>query len=153
MRHFALALLTLLASLGAPAQTASPPASIADAAWIAGYWQGEGFGGVIEDSWMPPAGGAMIGSFRLTKNGKPVFYELFAIEEHEGSLRFVVKHFNPDWVGWEEKDKYVAMRLARIEPGVLAFGGVVFRKEGEDGLAVELTIRHKDGTTKQEALR
>jgi hypothetical protein len=150
--RLATATAALLVSLGAFAQ--APPARIEDAAWLAGYWEGEGLGGRIEDLWMPPAGGVMLGAFRLTRaGGKPGFYELFAIEEHESSLRFVVKHFNPDWVGWEEKDKFVSLALTRASPGELAFGGVVFRREAGSVLAVDLTIRMKDGATRQELLR
>lgn len=151
MRQVAAAVAALLLSLGAFAQAAA--ARIEDAAWLAGYWEGEGLGGRIEDLWMPPAGGVMLGAFRLTRaGGKAGFYELFAIEEHESSLRFVVKHFNPDWVGWEEKDKFVSLALTRASPGELAFGGVVFRKEAEGVLVVDLTIRTRDGT-RQELLR
>jgi hypothetical protein len=147
----------LSCAAAAQAPSVQPPpvnARIADAAWLAGYWQGEGMGGTIEDLWMPPAGGVMLGAFRLVRaDGKPGFYELFAIEEHEASLRFVVKHFHPNWVGWEEKDKYVSLALTRVAPGELAFGGVGFRKEGEGVLVVDLTIRMKDGATRQELLR
>jgi len=73
------------------------------------------------------------------------FYELFALEEFEGSLRFVAKHFHPDWVGWEEKDKALKLRLTRLAPGELAFGGLVFRREGDGGLTVDLTRRGQDG--------
>ena len=87
-------------------QAPTPPARIADAAWLQGYWAGTGMGGEAEDVWLPAKAGVMLGAFRLMKaGGKPAFYELFAIEEADDSLVFIVKHFNPDWVGWEEKDK------------------------------------------------
>lgn len=34
-----------------------PPAKIDAMAWLAGYWEGEGLGGKIEDIWMPPRDG------------------------------------------------------------------------------------------------
>ena len=68
--------------------------------------------------WLPPKAGVLLGAFRLVKaDGKPGFYELFAIEEVDDTLQFVVKHFNPDWVGWEEKDKALRIRLSRISSG------------------------------------
>ena len=148
----------LLAAHAALAQApasppAPPPAKIESMAWLAGYWVGEGLGGTMEDIWMPPRDGVMLGAFRLTKPDGKGFYELFWIEEWEGSLRFVVKHFHPDWVGWEEKDQALRMPLRRIGTSEFSFGGVGFRREGDDGLAVDLTMRMKDGSTRTEVLR
>jgi hypothetical protein len=127
----------------------SPPARISDAAWLQGYWAGPGMGGEAEDVWLPPKAGTMLGAFRLMKaDGKPLFYELFAIEEVDDTLVFVVKHFNPDWRGWEEKDQATRLRLSRLSADELAFGGVVFRRRGPDSLAVDVTLRQKDGGTK-----
>ena len=131
----------------------SPPATIADVAWLQGYWVGEGMGGVVEDVWLPPRAGVLLGAFRLMKaDGSPGFYEIFAIEEFEGSLRFIVKHFHPDWVGWEEKDKAFRARLTRISPTELVFGGIVFTRQGDDGLRIDLTLRGKDGTASKQVL-
>ena len=46
---------------------APPPARIESMAWLAGYWEGEGLGGTMEDIWMPPRDGVILGAFRLTK--------------------------------------------------------------------------------------
>jgi hypothetical protein len=137
----------------APAAPPPPPAKIDAMAWLAGYWEGEGMGGRIEDIWMPPRDGVILGAFRLTKADGKGFYELFAVEEFEGSLRFVVKHFHPNWVGWEEKDQALKMPLRGISENEASFGGLVFKREGSDVLVVELTIRMKDGTTRTESLR
>ena len=138
----------------APEPKPAPPgAQVAQVAWMQGYWEGQGMGGTIEDVWGPPRAGVMLGTFRLTRaDGKPGFYELFAIEEWEGTLRFVVKHFNPDWVGWEEKDKAVMLTLTRIGADEAAFGAVVFRRAAPDLLEVDLTIRTRDGATRVEKL-
>jgi uncharacterized protein DUF6265 len=136
-----------------PAAAPSPPAKIADVAWLQGYWVGEGLGGQVEDVWFPPKAGVLLGAFRLIKaDGTPGFYELFAIEEFEGSLRFVVKHFNPDWVGWEEKDKALKIRLTSIGPDEAVFGGIVFTRLGNDAHRVEIAIRAKDGTSRKETI-
>jgi hypothetical protein len=137
----------------AAAKTPAPPARIADAAWLQGYWQGEGLGGTVEDVWLPAKAGVLLGAFRLVKaDGKPGFYELFAIEEIDDTLQFVVKHFNPDWVGWEEKDKALRIRLSRLAEGEMAFGRIVFQRQGPDGLVVKLGIREKSGEIRHETL-
>ena len=144
---------TLAQTDSPPAPPPSPPAKIADVAWLQGYWQGEGMGGTTEDVWFPPKAGVLLGAFRLMKaDGTPAFYEIFAIEEFEGSLRFVVKHFNPDWVGWEEKDKAMRFRLTRIGPDEAVFGGIVFTRLGNDSHRVEIAMRAKDGTTRKEVI-
>jgi len=135
--------------------TPAPRATIADVAWLTGYWAGEGMGGSVESVWMPRQGGVMLGSFRLSRPaGTPgSFYELSAIEEHEGSLRFVAKHFTTDWVGWEEKGKAFTARLTRLSDSELAFGAIVMRRDGAEGLVVEYSRRGRDGTPETEALR
>jgi len=118
-----------------------------------GYWEGEGLGGTIEDVWLPPRKGVMLGAFRLVKaDGSRGFYELFAIEEVEGTLEFIVKHFHPDWVGWEEKDKALRIRLSRISADEAVFGRIVFERKGADGLVVKLAIREKSGELRHETL-
>ena len=136
-----------------PAPPPSPPAKIEQMAWLAGYWEGEGLGGQMEDIWMPPRNGVILGAFRLTKADGKGFYELFAIEEFEGSLRFVVKHFHPNWVGWEEKDQALKMPLRKLGENEFSFGGVGFRREGNETLLVDPTMRMKDGSTRTEVLR
>ena len=141
---------------GAPeaaAKPPSPPARIADVAWLQGYWVGEGLGGEIEDVWLPPKAGVLLGAFRLHRtDGKPGFYELFAIEEVDDTLQFVVKHFHPDWVGWEEKDKALRIRLTRISAEEIVFGRIVFQRTAPDGLVVKLAIREKSGELRHETL-
>ena len=145
----------LLAAATAFAQGTAPPAKIADVAWLQGYWSGEGFGGALEEVWMPPRSGVMLGAFRLMKGdgtrASGSFQEILAIEEFEGSLRLVIKHFHPDWVGWEEKDQALKLRLTRIDAQEAVFGGVALRRV-DDRLEVELVIKQRDGNTRTEKL-
>ena len=143
----------LLAPVLLLAQAPAPPARLSDVAWLEGYWVGEGFGGKADEAWMPAQSGVMVGVFRSLKpDGSPSFYEILAIEEIEGSLRLVVKHFHPDWVGWEEKDQALKLRLTRISPAEAAFGGVVLKRDGDSGLIVDLTMRRKDGSSSTSVL-
>ncbi|MGE0128387.1 MAG: DUF6265 family protein [Blastocatellales bacterium] len=132
----------------------SPPATIADIAWLAGAWTGVGLGGISEEMWSAPRGGAMLGTYRLIKDDKPVFYELITVVEEQGSLVFRLKHFNPDMTGWEEKDKTVDFPLVAKEKGVIHFRGLSFRQEGEDAMTIFLAIRNRnDGSLREETFR
>ena len=136
------------------AQTKSPPATLEAAGWLAGYWTGTGLGGFSEEMWSNPASGAMLGTFRLIKDGNPVLYELMTLIEHEGSLLLRLKHFHPDLKGWEEKDDSLSFRLLKAGPGEIAFDGLTFRREGNDRLLIFLAMRsRKDGSVREEAFQ
>jgi hypothetical protein len=108
-------------------------------------WSGTGLGGVSEETWLPPAGGAMAGVYRLVADGRVSFYELMTLVEEGGTLIMRLKHFNADMTGWEEKDRSVSFRLARVAPGELMFGGLTFRRVGEDTLRIFLALRGAAG--------
>lgn len=124
-------------------------ASLADMAWLAGAWTGEGLAGVSEEMWSKPAGGAMVGTYRLIKDGRPVFYEICWIVEQEGTLVLRLKHFNADLTGWEEKDKTVDFSFIKKEGERVYFSGLTFEKAGKSRLNIYLALRQKDGSVKE----
>ena len=127
--------------------------SVDDLAWLSGRWTGEGFGGTIEETWNPPSGGAMIGTFRLVKDGKPVFYEFLTIAPSERGLEMRLKHFNPDMTGWEEKEKFIDFLYLGSEGSVYRFAGLRFERDGEDALSIYLSMRRKNGEVREEKFR
>ena len=124
----------------------SPMATIWDVAWIAGHWVGEAFGGTGEEIWTEPAGGAMMGMYRITKDGEVGFYEFLTISEADSSLVLRLKHFHADLKGWEEKDDMVTFPLVRIDEGCAYFDGITFKKSEDDRLQIFLAQRKNDGT-------
>lgn len=127
---------TLAREEGAP----PPPASMADVAWLAGRWVGEGLGAAAEEVWMPPAGGAMVGVFRLVREGSPQFYELVTMVEEEGSVVLRLKHFGPDLVGWEAKGESVSFPLVRRDADTLWFDGLTIRRVGADRMRIWVAL-------------
>lgn len=108
------------------------PAEIADLAWLQGYWVGEGLGGQTEELWMPPMADRMYGTFTLVREGEIVFTEAMLLIEEEGSLTLRVKHFDKEFVGWEEKDGFVSFPLVRAGENEAYFNGLTIRREGDD---------------------
>lgn len=131
----------------------SPSATLAEMDWLAGHWTGNAFGGVSEEIWAKPAGGAMMGMFRQVNNGKTVFYELMTLVEEQGTILMRLKHFNPNLTGWEEKDKTVDFKFVGKKDGVFHFEGMSFRPEGKDAVTVYVAMRQKDGSMHEEAFR
>jgi hypothetical protein len=125
-------------------------ALIGDLAWLAGSWSGDGLGGISEEMWSPPVGGIMVGTYRLIKGGRPVFYEMCWILENEGTLILRLKHFNPDLTGWEEKDKTVDFKFIKKDGNRAYFSGLTYERTSENQLRIYLALRQKDGTVKEE---
>lgn len=128
-------------------------ATVADMAWLAGAWTGEGLGGISEEMWSRPAGGAMVGTYRLIKDGKPVFYETCWIVEQEGTIALRLKHFNADLTGWEEKDKTVDFRFIKKEGNRVYFSGLTFERASNSELNIYLALKYKDGSVKESIFR
>jgi hypothetical protein len=146
-------LFAVVVAFGISNGRAADPITIESAAWLTGRWVGQGFGGQLEETWTAPTGGQMVGHFRMVKDGKPAFYEFLLIEEHEGGLRYRVKHFNPDFVGWEEKDGFHEFSWVSGDRTELRFNGLTLRRIGDDESDHIITIGRKDGTRSEETLR
>jgi hypothetical protein len=164
MKSFAFAAVALLsAAFALPAyaqnrvQPEPPPTAeqvrvIESASWLAGRWIGEGLGGQIEETWSTPASGQMVGHFRLVRNGVVAFYEICLLDVVDGGLRMRVKHFNPDFVGWEERDGWHAFDPVSVSEDTLSFDALALRRVADDALEIVLSIRYADGV-REETLR
>jgi hypothetical protein len=133
---------------------ASPPdaprtASIQDAAWLAGRWVGTGLGGELEEVWSRPAGGQMVGHFRLLREGKPVFYEFILLDVTDGGIRMRLKHFNPDHTAWEEKDTWTTFAPVSSRPTELVFNGLTIQLKGTDAMTMKLSLRNGEAVTEE----
>ncbi|HUP65427.1 MAG TPA: DUF6265 family protein [Thermoanaerobaculia bacterium] len=84
MRPTAILLLVLVASPGVAS-------GLEDLAWISGQWRSVIGGVVMEESWLPPAGGIMLGMHRdVRPEGKP-FFEFLRIEMDESGPVYVAQ--------------------------------------------------------------
>jgi len=152
-----LAFALMNAACAAQAQTAPPAApaaavTIDDAAWLAGRWVGEGFGGQMEEAWAPPVGGQMVGHFRHWRGDQIVFYEILLMDVVEGGVRMRVKHFGPDFTAWEERGDWVEFAPVSASPDALIFQGLAIRRTGAD--TIEMTLRMRRGdAVRDEILR
>ncbi len=84
------------------------------------------------------------------KDGKAVFYEMMMLVEREDSIVLRLKHFNPDFTGWEEKDKSVDFKFVNKSGSRMNFSGLTFEKVSGDKLNIYLALKQKDGSVKEE---
>jgi len=121
----------------------SPAATLENIKWLAGYWQGEAFGGITEEIWSDPLGASMMGSFKLVVDEKVSFYELMTITETNESLILRIKHFGPELHGWEEKDETVDFKLVEATPNHVFFDGLSIQKTTKDEIKIFVVIEHE----------
>lgn len=88
---FRLGLIALLlpALLGA-ADSMPAPVAIARLEWLAGSWRLEKAGRVIDEQWMSPAGGVMLGMARTVAKGRVLSHEFTQIREGPGGELFFI---------------------------------------------------------------
>ena len=87
MRATTLALL-LLALSGPAAHAQQAGAAAARLGWLAGCWEARSGGQVVEEQWMRPRGGSLLGMSRTVAADSAAGHELMRIVERSGSLVF-----------------------------------------------------------------
>ncbi|HEU4779782.1 MAG TPA: DUF6265 family protein [Steroidobacteraceae bacterium] len=119
------------------------PARLTDFNWLVGRWSGAGLDGINEEQWSAPAGGAMMGMYRLIKDGRVAFYELLTLGESGDTLLLTLRHFHPDLRGWEERDEAVRLPFIKAEAGRFYFEGLTMEPRA-DTLTIYLAIDRKE---------
>jgi len=71
-----------------PGEGAGSAANLDAAAWLAGCWRLEQGDLRIDEQWMEPAGGAMVGMSRTVQAGRLTGFELVRIDLDEGRLTY-----------------------------------------------------------------
>ena len=86
-------------ALGAALACASPAAAPADGssgldqlAWLAGPWEQDDGGVLVEEHWIAPKGGVMLGCGRTLEQGQAVAFEFLRLEERAGGTLVYVAH-------------------------------------------------------------
>ncbi len=125
-------------------------ATIEDFSLLVGDWTGEGMGGKCDELWMPSRAGQMHGVFRMSADDKLVFTEFMTIMEDSLSYVMKIKHFSPDFDGWEEKDETVDFRFIRKDNFTLYFSGLTATRKDDNHLDIYVAMKNDDGTTSEE---
>ena len=84
MKRLLLLVPVLLSVSSAGAQTVS----VKDVAWLQGCWELRDGDRVVEERWMPPRAGSMLGVGRTTRGEKLVEHEYVVLTERDGRLAY-----------------------------------------------------------------
>lgn len=118
-------------------------AKLADLAWLAGVWSGEGIGGhPAYETYSPPAGGQIVGHFTQTGADGPQFHELITLVQRGDSIALRLKHFNADLEGWETADAAAVVEFPFVarEGESWYFAGLTMRREGPDAMTAAVRV-------------
>lgn len=131
--------------------TPPPPARLADIGWIVGQWAGRQDGGAFaSESYSPPAGGQITGHFFEEKDGRVTLMELLQIVERDGSLVYRLRHFRPDFSGWEDATgKPREYPLLAIDRDHAWFDGLTLDRSDPRTLVVAVMVKGKDGEARE----
>ena len=116
--------------------TGSETAAIEQLRWMAGHWTYSSAGGVrVDEVWLPPAGGLMLGMNRYVPEGKHGLYENLRVETRpDGSTVFV---------GWPQGQPPTDFKLTSASASRVSFfnlahdfpQGISYWRDGDELLA------------------
>jgi hypothetical protein len=140
----AVALAPLPARAGEPAAPAEPLERLA---FLTGCWRLVDGDTVVEEQWLPPAGGVMVGLSRTVANGELEIFEFLRLQAKDGAWHYVAQPNGvpPTW-----------FRLTRLTDDEALFEQpahdfpqkIRYRKVGADELHAEIAGPGKDGKEK-----
>ena len=81
--------ISLALALSAAPLAAQGPAEAARLQWMTGCWRADSPRRTVEEQWMKPAGGLLLGMSRATRGDSVLSWELARIETANGRLQFV----------------------------------------------------------------
>ena len=76
-----------LGALMATPVLAQPSVGVEQLGWMIGAWRQEG-GRVVQETWLSPLGGQMLGTSQTLREGRPPFHEFMRLEAKDGVLAF-----------------------------------------------------------------
>jgi hypothetical protein len=136
-------LASVMASLSGAQQVGNAAFNRLD--FLSGRWMSEKPGEMQEETWSPVNGDSVIGSFRIVRSGRPVFYEFWVVETEENRPVLKLKHFNANLAGWEEKNDSTRMPLVSSSEGDAIFAatnGSVSLHYHRQGNLLTCTVHH-----------
>lgn len=140
----ALAVLALAPLAAGAAPAAAPAEPLERLAFLTGCWRGGDGDTVIEEHWLPPAGGVMVGLSRTVAKGELEIFEFLRLQAKDGAWHYVAQPNGvpPTW-----------FRLTRLTDDEALFEQpahdfpqkIRYRKVGDDELHAEIAGPGRDG--------
>lgn len=144
MKHITSFFLLFILTLALTAQS-----QVEQLSWMKGSWEGEKWGGTVDEYWSSPSGNSVIGMFRLVDGKGVQFTEHWMISEFDGKLALRLRHFNPDFTAWEEKDEYLEFAFVEMGKNFIKFKGLSYELAEENEMKITLDMKRGDKVEKE----
>jgi hypothetical protein len=79
--------------------------SVSEFDLLTGYWKGKAGEDTIEEYWLPETNANKLCVFRWIRNGSIYIYEIVALIERDGEIHMLLRHFDKNFIAWEEKEE------------------------------------------------
>ena len=113
MNRLSLLLGVIVLATSAHAQTPAARPTLQDFAWLAGHWRIEEADRLVDEQWMAPAGGLMMGMARNIQGGKLREYEFTLLrQEPNGDILYIAS---------PSKQAETAFKLTSLRNGEAVF--------------------------------
>jgi hypothetical protein len=112
MKSFVCIMLLTLAGAVAAEESATAKPTLEDFAWLAGQWRIENGKRVVDEHWMSPAGGLMMGMARAIEGGKVEYEFTLLRQEPNGDIVYVAS---------PSKQREAIFRLTSLTNGEAVF--------------------------------
>jgi hypothetical protein len=141
---FALGTLAACSAASAQIRPMDPSATVAAFEWLSGHWCLQRGSELVEEAWLEPRGGLMLGVSRTSRNGNASGFEFMRIESRDGV---------PTYLAQPDGAPATAFRLsasgthwARFENPQHDFPKrVEYRRTAKDRLQAQIAGPGKDG--------
>jgi len=138
-----LGVLLLAASAHAQAPAAKP--TLQDFAWLAGHWRIKQSDRLVDEQWMAPAGGLMMGMARNIQGGKVREYEFTLLrQEPNGDIHYVAS---------PSMQTETSFKLTSLRDGVAVFENpqhdfpqkIIYARQADNSLLAAIEGPGRDG--------
>jgi hypothetical protein len=149
MRKTLLPLAVLLLTAAAHAQAPAAKPTLQDLAWLAGQWRIEQGERLVEEHWMTPVGGLMLGMARNVRAGKVLEYEFTLLrQETNGDIFYIAS---------PARQTQTAFKLTSLKDGKAVFENpqhdfpkkVVYTRQPDGSLLAAIEGPGSDGKTRR----
>ena len=145
MNRLSLLLGVIVLATSAHAQTPAARPTLQDFAWLAGHWRIEEADRLVDEQWMAPAGGLMMGMARNVQGGKVREYEFTLLrQEANGDIFYVAS---------PSKQTETSFKLTSLRSGEAVFENpehdfpkkVIYAKQADGSLLAAIEGPGRDG--------